>query len=312
MPTTPHSSENTLKASLRITWIGLVANVVLATIKCTVGILTHSQALIGDGFHSLSDLSSDFVTLFGLKISTKPKDEDHHYGHGKFSSLCSLFIAALLIFFCTGLIYSSLLTLFRTNETPLDWPVLLAAAVSIVVKEILYWQTRFLARRFRSRLLMINAWHHRTDSFSSLLILIALGMVVFAGEGWLFLDEVAGLFMGLYLGYQSLKLIRDACNDLLDTAPEKEIINDFREHILPTPGALAYHDFRVRQLGDMFEVDLHLQIDSQKTVEEGHAIASEVKKNILERHDDIIDVLIHIEPASPKHIKSQGISDRSL
>lgn len=291
-----------------ITWISVFVNVFLSLLKCLLGIFAHSQALIGDGLHSLSDLITDIAALISFKISFKPGDNDHHYGHHKFSSLGALFIAAVLLIFCAALIISSTRSLFVGGGELPEWPALVAAGISIIIKEWLYWRTRAIAFQIKSRVLMANAWHHRTDSFSSVIVFIAITIAIIGGEPWIFIDKIVGLFLGVYLAYQAIIILKSASEDLLDKAPGQEIINDIREHILSTPGVVSYHNFRARQIGDLFEVDLHLQVDPTISVEEGHIIASKVKKNILSQHPEVLDVLVHIEPAIPLHVKEKGIS----
>lgn len=291
-----------------ITWLSIFLNIFLSLLKCLLGIFAHSQALIGDGLHSLSDLITDIAALISLKISFKPSDKNHHYGHLKFSSLGALFIAIILLIFSILLAISSIQSLFTGGGDLPEWPTLIAAGISIIIKEWLYWRTRKVARQLKSPVLMANAWHHRTDSFSSIAVFLAIATTIAGGERWIFIDKVVGLFLGAYLAFQAILILKHACEDLLDKAPEQAVINDICEHILPTPGAVAYHNFRARRIGDLFEVDFHLQVNPSISVEEGHIIASTVKKNILSQHQEVLEVLIHIEPAIPQHIKEKGIS----
>jgi cation diffusion facilitator family transporter len=147
------------------------------------------------------------------------------------------------------------------------------------------------------------------DSLSSVGVAVALLAVWIGGPNWAFLDNAVTLVLGCYLTFESVKIFWRACSDLLDTAPEREVIEDLREHVLPTPGALAYHDFRVRRVGDVYEIDLHLQVDPQISVEEGHQIARNVKRRLLEKHTEVSKVLVHLEPANEEHIMERGISD---
>lgn len=292
-----------------VTYASIVTNLILAVVKCFVGVVSHSWALVGDGFHSFLDLSTDFAALFGIKMAAKPEDETHLYGHYKFSSLSLLFISVVLFAGCVGLIYvcvSNILT--KSHVLPGVWTIWVAG-ISVLLKEFLYWRTKRVAREMRSRVLLANAWHHRADSFSSILVLLSLIIISFKGVEWLFLDKILGIMLGCFLGFQSIQLFYQACQDLLDAAPGKEIINDIREHIVPTEGVVGYHAFRVRSVGDMYEVDMHLQVDGEKTVDEGHEIAAQVKRNILEKHEEVLDVLVHVEPAVEEHLKEKGIHE---
>lgn len=293
----------------QITWLSIFINIILALSKCFLGVWGHSRALLADGFHSILDLSSDFVTLFGLKMAQKPEDKTHHYGHHKFGTLSTLFISALLLVFCLGLIHTSIKALLVGVKQSPDWTVLIAAAISVISKEILYWRTLVIGKKADSRLLIANAWHHRADSLSSLVVFITVVLILLGGEKFYWLDSATGILLSLYLGWEGGKLVVEASADLLDTAPSSEVVDEIRKHIIPTPGAIAYHNFRVRRVGDLLEVDLHLQVDPNMTVEESHAVASQVKQNILKQHANVYNVLVHVEPATKPHLKEKGISE---
>lgn len=294
-------------SGIKITWISIFSNILLAIAKCILGVIANSKALIADGFHSIFDISSDLIALFGLKIAVRPEDKNHLYGHHKFSSLCTLMISLSLVFFCGLLIYNSIHGWWHHEPIVPTALSLFVTGLSVLIKEALFWRTRFIAQKIGSRLLMANAWHHRADSLSSILVFCTLAIIIFGGEKYAFLDSLMGIGLAIYLGYQAIRLGKSGIDDLLDTAPKITVINDIREHILETPGALGYHKFRVRMVGDLLEVDLHLQVDGQTTVEAGHKIASEVKQNILHQHGEVLDVLVHVEPASERHLQPRGI-----
>jgi cation diffusion facilitator family transporter len=295
---------------MRITWIGLWVNLLLGVVKTLAGWSLGSKALIADGMHSLLDLLSDIAVLLGLSMARRPEDANHHFGHHKFVSLAKFFIGGILVVFSISLVVSSVLD-FRSGgrAAPVAGSAALVAIVSILVKEALFWWTRGVAKRLRSDLLMANALHHRMDSISSVGVAVALIGVWLGGADWAFLDGAVTLVLGCYLIFEAAKIFLRACSDLLDAAPEHAVIEDLREHILPTPGALAYHDFRVRRVGDVYEIDLHLQVDPEITVEMGHQIASEVKLRLREQHPEVSKVLVHVEPANAEHIMKRGISD---
>ncbi len=295
---------------LRITWIGLAVNLALGAVKTIAGYLLGSKALIADGMHSLLDLLTDVAVIFGLQMARRPEDANHHYGHHKYTSLSKLFIGGALIVFALALVASAVRDFHGESTLVPDagWAALFAF-LSLIVKEALFWATRGVARRLKSDLLLANAWHHRTDSLSSLGVALALVGMWIGGERWAFLDNVVTMMLGGYLVFEAGKIFYRACAELLDTAPEEPIIEDLREHILPTPGAVAYHDFRVRRVGDVYEVDLHLQVDPHLTVERGHEIASEVKRRLLEKHPEVWKILVHVEPANEEHLVDRGISD---
>jgi cation diffusion facilitator family transporter len=291
-----------------ITWMGLFLNLLLGGAKIAGGWLLQSKALLADGAHSLLDLLTDIAVLIGLSLASKPEDENHHYGHHKFASFAKFFIGAMLLCFSIGLVVAALWDFRSGLSAPKAGPAVFLALISLVVKEILFWWTRGVARRLKSDLIMANAWHHRMDSLSSLGVAVALIGVWLGGPNWAFLDAAVTLVLGAYLSIEATKIFLRACADLLDAAPEREIVEDLREHILPTPGATAYHDFRVRRVGDFYEVDLHLQVDPEISVEAGHAIAREVKQRIQAQHPEVTKVLVHVEPANREHIMKRGLS----
>lgn len=297
------------RAALRVTYLSVVVNLVLSIGKVAIGYLGASRALVADGLHSLVDLSSDIAVVLGLFIANQPKDSEHPYGHHRFATLVQLLIALSITGFALLLFIGSLRA-FQTpsNSTP-SAIVLYAAAFSILAKEGLFWITRSVAVRLKSRLLLVNAWHHRTDSVTSVITLIAVAIPFWLGERWLFLDPLVGVALGAWLIWTGISLSWPAVHDLLDRAPDRMVLNDIREHILPVSGTVAYHEFRARRIGDMLEVDLHLQVPAHLTVAAGHEIARKVRANIMAKHPEVLDVLIHVEPATNEHLRDKGIAD---
>jgi cation diffusion facilitator family transporter len=292
---------------LAVVWRSLVVNVALAALKMSVGVMARSQALVADGLHSLADLAGDIAALLGLKIAEKPGDEDHPYGHHKFASLACLFVAVLLLGFCALLIGNSVHNLREHATEAPESAALWVALAAMTVKEFFYRYASREARRLKLRVLTANALDHRADALASLMVVAAIAAARYGGPSWAFLDKATGLLLGGYLAAFGMKILWQSCADLLDTAPGPEMINDLREHILAVPGAVAYHQFRSRRVGDLYEVDLHLQVDPQLSVEAGHEIARLVKHAILEKHPEVVAVLIHLEPASVAHLKDAGV-----
>ena len=296
------------REDLRITWVGFGVNLALTVIKTVAGYLLNSRALIADGMHSLLDLLSDVAVLFGLFMARRPEDASHPYGHHRFATLSRFFLGGGLVVFALGLVSSSAMGFGARPEAPEAGWAALVALLSLPVKEWLFWRSRAVARAMKSDLVMANAWHHRCDSLSSLGVAVALFGVWIGGEQWAFLDDGITLFLGGYLVFEAGKIFYRALIELVDTAPQREIIEDFREHILATPGTVAYHEFRVRKVGDVYEVDFHLQVSPSLSVEAGHEIAKAVKERLLKAHPEVWRVLIHIEPAHTVHLKERGVS----
>jgi cation diffusion facilitator family transporter len=296
-----------LTPAIRITCISMVINLLLGAAKCVTGLMVGSRALIADGLHSLTDLSTDAAVLAGLTIAGREEDASHPFGHHKFSSFARLFVGLMLLAFAVSLIVSAL---FDVRSGPLitpGWTAFAVALVSLVAKEVLFHWTRFWAQKLNSELLLANAWHHCSDSVFSLAVLAALIGVQIGGSAWSFLDSLVAVVLGSFIFIEAVKITRGAFNDLVDAAPPAPIVEDLREHILPTDGVRAYHDLRIRRIGDVFEMDVHIQVDPQLTVEAGHAIARELKRNLLEQHPEIQRVLVHVEPATDEHLIAKGL-----
>ena len=298
---------NPRNPAIRITVISVLVNLVLGILKCGVGLVAGSRALVADGLHSLSDLSTDVAVLAGLLLAAKTEDAKHPFGHHKFASLAKLFVGGMLLLFAVGLVVSAVFDFQSGPVVEPGWVALSVALLSLVSKEVMFFWTRYWGRRLRSDLLMANAWHHRTDSVSSLAVVSALIGVKLGGPSWAFLDSGVALVLGSFLVVEGARITKRAVDDLVDAAPEAEIIEDLREHILPTPGVVGYHDLRVRRIGDVYEMDLHIQVEPEISVEAGHQIAKAVKQNLLETHPEIFRVLIHIEPATDEHLLGKGL-----
>lgn len=294
---------------IRTIFISLVVNVILCVTKVSVGIFARSHALVADGIHSLVDLASDIAAMIGLRIADLPKDDDHPYGHHRISTLATLLISSLVLTFCVGLAWHSVTSLVvgSLETSPPDMAAAWVAGGALILKEVFYRYARRQAERLGSRLLMANAVDHRADAVASLLALVAVVVSRFypslAG-----LDQVMGLVLAGWLGSEGVRLFRDACQHLVDQAPDEAVLKDLSEHILAVPGVRGFHAFRARHLGDRLEVDFHLQVDATCTVGDGHAIAGRVKAEIRATHPEVVSILVHVEPNEPQHLKSEGHS----
>jgi len=309
LPNRSSAPNKVARQGFGVTVASFGLNLVLGASKMAAGWWFHSSALIADGLHSLTDLVSDLAVFFGLAAAGIPEDENHPYGHHKFASFAQLFIGLLLVVLSLGLVISAVLDFQRDEWQQPGHGAVWVAFGSLLLKESMYWWTRRVAIRMKSDLIMANAWHHRTDSFSSLAVCVALTGIWIGGPAWSFLDPLLSLVLGVWLIREAAVICRRAGNDLLDAAPRREIVEDLREHILPIRGARAYHDFRARKVGDFYDIDLHLQVDPQLTVDEGHEIATRVKEEILRTHPEVIRALVHLEPATEDHLREKGVSD---
>ncbi len=295
-----------------VTWLSVGLNILLGLTKAAVGYFGQSRALLADGLHSLTDLASDAAVLFGMTMAARPADAGHPYGHHKAANLVTLFIASSLLLFCVLLIADSVRALRIGDPAIPHWPTLAVALASIAVKEFLFQRTRRVGVRLNSQMLIANAWHHRTDSLSSLLAAAGIGAAILFGSTWAFLDTLIAVLIGAYLGREGVRLIRQAIDDLMDAAPGRAVIDDLREHVLEEPAALAYHDFRARRVGDMIAVDFHLLVPPTLNVTEAHEVAQRVKRRIRSRHPEVVNVLVHVEPGLPEHHRTRGVAGGAI
>lgn len=302
-----HDKRN--RAGDRVTWLSVWLDGALVLGKIVVGVWGQSRALVADGLHSLTDLATDIAVLVGMRIASAPPDDNHPYGHQKVLSIVTLLIAGSIVLFCGGLIVESLRALVGEKSVVPDWPTLAVAIGAIGVKEFLYRRTRRVALKTQSRMLMANAWNHRTDAVSSGIAALGIGLAIVLGPAWALLDAVVGIALGGYLFIEGSRMVWGAVQDLMDSAPGREIVDDLREHILPIGGAESYHDFRARRVGDAIEIDFHLLVDPSLSLQEAHEVARQVKAAIMAHHPEVLHVLIHIEPALPEHAKARGIAD---
>lgn len=281
-------------AARRSTWVSVAVNVVLSTVQVAVGLFVASQALIADGIHSLSDLAADFVVLLALRHSRKAPDADHHYGHQRYENAASLVLGALLLAVGVGMLWSAAGKLATPEAIAPGSRVALGVALfTLLAKEGLFRYMLAVAERVRSSMLVANAWHARSDAASSLVVAVGIGGNLL---GWPLLDPVAALIVGLMVGKMGWEFVWDALHDLTDRAASEEETRAIEQEIRAVPGVLGVHDLRTRRTGDMILVDVHLEIDGDLSVREGHAIADQVHDRVMARHP-VLSVLTHVDPA---------------
>jgi len=283
---------------LSVTWAGVIVDLLLGGGKITAGIVFHSQAILADGIHSLSDLITDAAVLLGLRVSGRPADEDHHFGHYRVSTLVALFVGAALLVAAGFIAYEAVTNLRQKHDEVVATIPFLAALVSMVSKEVLYRVTRTVGLRAGDPSVVANAWHHRTDAFSSVAVATGLGAVVLFGPQWAFLDHVMALVLSLLLAGVGIKTIRGAAAELVDKAPDKETLATIHDAISTTEGVLGYHAVRARQVGGRVSMDVHVQVPPDLTVKQGHDIATQVENHVRDTLTQVAGVTVHIEPAA--------------
>lgn len=278
----------------KVTLIGSAVDLLLGITKILVGWVAHSQALIADGIHSLSDLATDLIVLYAAKHAHKEADEDHPYGHGRIETLATVGLGVTLIIIAGGIAYDAVLRLNDPDE--LLQPGLLAlvvAAVSVVAKEWIYHYTINVARYLRSDMLMANAWHSRSDAITSVVVVIGIAGAMFE---YPYLDAVAAVAVAVMIAKIGVDLVRTSSKELIDTALEPQEIDIIRRHISSVSGVRAMHMLRSRKsAGDAF-IDVHIQVDPRLSVSDGHQVGETVRRQLMDKVDIVSDVTVHIDP----------------
>ena len=286
---------NKRKKIEQITLAGLVANILLSVVKLVIGFFGNSQAVIADALHSFSDTSSDLIILFGVKYWTAPPDEDHPFGHQKIESLVTIVIGLILIFAAFAIGYDGVLSLMESEPVRLSPVVLLGPILSIIVKEILFKVTFKVGVETHSSSLKANAWHHRTDALSSVPVLVAVTASLIDPR-LSFLDAVGAILVSVFIINVGISILFSNISDLLDTGISKEQTASIEAVIKAQDHVMGVHKLRTRKMASYIYIDLHLEVDGQLTVKEGHQISEDVKTVLMTTYPKIIDVMVHLEP----------------
>lgn len=288
------------KKAARVTWVGFFTNLLLSTAKIMAGVVGRSSAMIADGIHSLSDFITDFIVIIFIKISSKHEDSDHPYGHGKFETFATMLISFALFIVAIGIFYSGSVKIYEVlNGRVIERPTYLAlimAAVSIVVKEILYWYTIIVGRKIESPAVIANGWHHRSDAFSSIGTLIGISGAMFLGERWRILDPITSVIVGIFIIGVAYKLARPSIQELLEMSLPEEIEHSIEQKIQETPGVITFHHLRTRKNGNAFIIDMHIKVDPHSSIVEAHDIATHVENNLKTAFGKRTQINVHIEP----------------
>lgn len=278
----------------KATWWGIVVNLVLAVAKLIIGFIGHSQALIADGLHSLSDLISDGLVLYATHHSNVEADEDHPYGHARYETFATIALGVLLIAVALGIGFDAVHRMLDQSHLMVPATITLwVAGLSILSKEVLYHYTVHVARKVKSKMLEANAWHHRSDAVSSIVVFVGIAGAIW---GWPLLDSIAALIVAIMIARIGWELSHHSFQELVDTALEPETLENIKQHILEVDGVLELHMLRSRRMGHNALVDVHILVDSRVSVSEGHQISEAVAKGMIENFDEINDVTVHIDP----------------
>lgn len=292
--------EQREKEIYRVTLAGTAVNAILVLLKFAAGILGRSSALVADAVHSLSDFVTDIIVLSFVRISGKPRDEEHGYGHGKFETFATMIIGVILTITGIVLMANSIRLIIASLDgigLPKPSGVALAvAAISIVSKELLYRYTVRIGHRLRSDAVIANAWHHRSDALSSIGTVIGIAGAMFLGESWRILDPLAAAVVSIFIIKAGYDIIRPAINELVEASLPKEQRDELERIITGVPGVEGFHNLRSRKIGDTIAVDLHIKMDGDMRLTEAHDIASQVEADIRRHFGPKSTIYIHMEP----------------
>jgi cation diffusion facilitator family transporter len=294
------TTENRTIAAKRITFIGLGVNIILTTAKLLAGIYGKSAAMLADGTHSLSDIITDFIVIAFVGIAGKESDHDHQYGHGKYETFATMLISFALMIVGIGIFWEGLSSVYNVfMGKTLDKPgmvALYAALISVVSKEILYRYTVIVGERTNNQAVKANAWHHRSDAFSSIGTSLGIGGAIFFGENWRVLDPIAGMVVSVFIMKVAFELGLPSIKELLETALPEEIKTEIGRIINSQNGVRHFHRLKTRQIGSSLAIEVHVKVDKDLTVEESHNIATAVEDALRSRFGKQTHVGVHIEP----------------
>ena len=291
---------NREKEIYKVTLVGGAVNVILLVFKFVAGIVGHSSAMIADAAHSLSDFVTDLIVLVFVKISNKPQDKSHDYGHGKYETLALTLIGVALMAVAVGIIVKGALKIvaWANGEAP-EAPGKLAfwaAIVSIVLKEAVYRYTVIKAKKLNSKAVEANAWHHRSDALSSVGTAVGIGGAVFFGTRWTILDPIASVVVGAFIVKVAFDLLRNGIGDLMEQSLPEQVEEEILQLASSVQGVATPHDLRTRRIGNHYAIELHILMDGNITLKEAHDRASEVEDLLRQHYGEETHVAVHVEP----------------
>lgn len=284
------------RIAMKVSIISIIVNVALSLFKLAAGLIAHSGAMISDAVHSASDVFSTFIVIIGVNISSKKSDEEHPYGHERMECVASIILAVILFATGIGIGFGGLRTIFAGNYEAIEIPgalALVAAVISIAVKEWMYWYTRAAAKKINSGALMADAWHHRSDSLSSIGAFVG---ILGARMGFPVLDAAASVVICLFIGKAAYDIFKDAIDKMVDKACEENTIHEMEAEILQQPGVVRIDEIRTRMFGAKAYVDIEIAADGALTLNDSHAIAERVHDAIEKQFPEVKHCMVHVNP----------------
>lgn len=296
-----HAADKRQEA-IRVTWIGSIIDTLLGVAKLIAGVLYGSHALVADGIHSLSDLVTDFLVVFIVGVSHQAPDEDHPYGHERFETIGTVILGFLLVAVAGAMAYDSALNLLAPDTIALpEWPALVIAALSVLLKEWIFRYTLKVGKRLKSDLLIANAWHSRTDAYSSIVVFVGVGGAML-GVTWL--DSLAAMAVAVFVAKIGWDLSWKSLRELVDTAIPQDELERIKQVAMEVEGVQEVHSFKSRQMGAKILLEMHLQVNPYLSVSEGHYIGDTVVMRLLKEFSDVGHIIFHIdsEDDDEKHV----------
>jgi len=284
------------REATKVSMVSIIGNIILSVLKLIAGIVAKSQAMISDAVHSSSDVFSSIIVIVGVKISSKESDKEHPYGHERLECVAAIVLATILSITGIGIGYFAVAKIIHGDYQSMEIPgvlALVAAIVSILVKEAMYWYTRYHAKRIDSNALMADAWHHRSDALSSVGALIGIG---FARIGFPIMEPIASIVICIFILKASIDIFKDAIDKMVDKACSSEFEEELTEFVLKQDGVLGIDLLHTRMFGNKIYVDLEISADGEKPLKETHAIAEKVHDNLEINYPKIKHIMVHVNP----------------
>ena len=291
----PSSHPETDQLIRKVTWIGIAVNIALAVFKLAAGIYGDSQAVIADGIESLLDVFTVIMVYAGSRFWLRPADESHPFGHGRMETLAAAIIGVSLVGAAVVIGWESIATLHEQHAEPPGWIAAIAALASVIGKEILFRWTQAIGRRIKSVAVVATAWHYRSDAFSSIPVLLAVTGAILL-PSWTFLDHLGAVVVSMFILHAAFKITWPSLKQLIDAGAPAEVRRRIREIACANPAVFQVHDIRTRYIGTSIQADLHIIVDGGLSVREGHDIARDVEARLIHEIDELVDVVVHVEP----------------
>lgn len=294
-------TKTRVQKAQQITWTGAIVNVVLSFGKILAGFVGKSSAMVADGIHSLSDLITDAIVIIFFRISDAEKDDEHPYGHGKFETFSTFLIALMLFFVGLWIFYEGTSKVVSfIKGAPLHQPKMIAlwvALISIVCKEALFQYTKIVGKQINSQSIIANAWHHRSDALSSIGVAIGIAGAIFLGNKWVILDPIASVVVSFFIIKIAIELSLPSIQELMEASLPKETVEKIEMLIMADNEVKSFHKLRTRKIGEIFVIDVHIQLDNTISLVQAHNISGALSQRIRETFGSKTQINIHMEPS---------------